>query len=133
MKRSRLSIISLLLAWFVALHPAVADDARPPSPELRKVFLSAVELFGKLAKQRANTGLPMRVITAKELPEVQQRCDAILAAAGNREDIIKAARFTVTAASYAARHPFAAGGPLEIPDDKAGIKNISFQAADLKP
>jgi hypothetical protein len=130
MKRPLFSIIFLLAAWFISLHPAGADDARSPSPELRKAFLSAVELFGKLAKQRANTGLPMRVITDQELPEVQQRCDAIIAAAATREDIIKAAHFTVTAASYAARHPFAAGGPLEIPDDQAGIKNISFQASD---
>jgi hypothetical protein len=133
MKRPLFSIVSLLLAWFIALHPSVADDVRPPSPELHKAFMSAVELFGKLAKQRANTGLPMRVFTDQELPEVQQRCDAIIAAAGTREDIIKAARFTVTAASYAARHPFAAGGPLEIPDDKAGIKAVSFQASDPSP
>lgn len=122
MKRPPLSVAVLFVTWFVAwfvfLPPVRADDVPSPSPELRKAFVSYVELLGSLAKQRADSGIPMRVVTDKELPEIQKRCDAIIAAAGNRQDFVKAARFCLSAANYAARHPLAEGGPLEIPDDK---------------
>lgn len=118
MKRLPLSVVALLVAWFVFFPPVRANDGPAPSPELSKAFVSYVELLGSLAKQRAESGIPMRVVTDKELPEIQKRCDAIIAAAGNREDFVKATRFCLSAANYAARHPLAAGLPLEIPDDK---------------